>query len=74
MKTWVTGELITAEELNRVEQRVDDLVERAGQVEEVVDRIKLANQSAGEGAPTGDAPEGWVYTDLTTGDIYRMEA
>lgn len=74
MKTWVTGELITAEELNRVEQRVDDLVERAGEVEEVVDRIKLANQSAGEGAPTGAAPEGWVYTDLTTGDIYRMEA
>lgn len=39
-----------------------------------VDKIKLANQSAGEGPPSGTAPEGWVYTDLSTGDIYRMEA
>lgn len=39
-----------------------------------VDQIKLANQSAGEGAPSGTAPVGWVYTDITTGDVYRMEA
>ena len=74
MKTWVVGELITAEALNALEQGVEDLESRADSVEATVDQIKLANQSAGEGAPTGTAPVGWVYTDLATGDIYRMEA
>lgn len=87
-KTWADGELVTAEDLNRIEQglqatsalaegtasRVDgveaDLAATAG----TVDQIKLANVSAGEGAPTGAAPVGWRYLDLATGDHYRMEA
>lgn len=64
---WVTGELITAEDLNRLEQAV-------AETSATVDKIKLANQSAGEGAPSGTAPVGWIYTDLATGDVYRMEA
>lgn len=74
--------LVTAEELLEdhgarlaaVESTVTAHASRLDAVEATVDRIKLANQSAGEGAPTGAAPVGWVYTDLTTGDIYRMEA
>lgn len=50
------------------------VAEDLNQLAATVDKIKLANQSAGEGAPTGTAPVGWVYTDLTTGDVYRMEA
>lgn len=47
---------------------------RLAAVEETVDNIKLANNSKGEGAPTGTAPVGWYYEDVTTGDLYRMEA
>lgn len=50
------------------------VAEDLDQLAATVDKIKLTNQSAGEGAPTGTAPVGWVYTDLTTGDVYRMEA
>ena len=74
MKTWVVGELITAEALNALEQGLVDVEAQASATAAQVDQIKLANQSAGEGAPTGTAPVGWVYTDLATGDIYRMEA
>lgn len=87
-KTWATGELITAEDLNRLEQAVDAtdaaqaltaeqlaaLTSRTTAVEGTVDKIKLANVSAGEGPPSGDAPVGWRYFDLATGDTYRMEA
>lgn len=66
-RQWADGELVTAEDLNRLEQGLEE-------VTETVDKIKLANQSAGEGAPTGAAPVGWIYTDIATGDIYRMEA
>lgn len=59
--------VLVAEDLNGLEART-------AAVEATVDQIKLANQSAGEGAPTGTAPVGWVYTDIATGDIYRMEA
>lgn len=73
-KTWADGELITAEDLNRLEQAVDAVDAKADATAVQVDQIKLANQSAGEGAPTGTAPVGWIYTDLATGDVYRMEA
>lgn len=73
--------LVVAEDLNGLEQRVDAVEATAEQTAQqvaataaTVDQIKLANQSAGTGAPTGAAPIGWVYTDLATGDIYRMEA
>lgn len=73
-RQWAEGELVTAEDLNRLEQGLQATSELAESTAATVGKIKLANQSAGEGAPTGDAPEGWVYTDLSTGDIYRMEA
>lgn len=74
MKTWVTGELITAEELNALEQGLAATTAKSDATAEQVDKIKLANQSAGTGAPTGTAPQGWIYTDIATGDVYRMEA
>lgn len=73
-RTWADGELVTAEDLNRVEQGLSVTAAKADATAATVDQIKLTNQSAGEGAPTGTAPPGWVYTDLSTGDIYRMEA
>ncbi len=74
--------LVTAEDLlaahgtrlAEVESTVTAHAARLSAVEATVDQIKLANTSAGTGAPTGTAPIGWVYTDITTGDIYRMEA
>ena len=94
-RQWTDGELVTAEDLTRIEQGLqataalaDGTAARVDAVESdlaattaagaataaQVDQIKLANQSAGSGAPTGTAPVGWVYTDITTGDVYRMEA
>ena len=94
-RQWTDGELLTAEDLARLEQGLqaaaalaDGTAARVDAVEsdlaattaagaataQQVDQIKLANQSAGQGAPTGTAPLGWVYTDLATGDTYRMEA
>ncbi|MDO5663004.1 MAG: hypothetical protein Q4G40_09935 [Brachybacterium sp.] len=87
-KRWADGELVTAEDMNRLEARVsavgdagaltaEELAALKGRtttVEGTVDRIKLANISAGEGPPSGDAPVGWTYLDLATGDHYRMEA
>lgn len=94
-RQWADGELVTAEDLTRIEQGLQatsELAEstasrvttaeqglastkaKADTTAETVDKIKLANQSAGTGAPTGTAPTGWVYTDIATGDIYRMEA
>lgn len=37
-----------------------------------LDNIKLANSSVGSGPPTGTAPVGWYYTNISTGDIYQM--
>lgn len=75
------GELVRADATHAAIDRVliaEDLVAdhgaRLSAVEATVDQIKLANQSAGEGPPSGTAPVGWIYTDLATGDIYRMEA
>lgn len=65
-KDWNDGELVTAEDLDRIEQGIQ-------QVHQIVDGIKLANSSMGTGAPTGTAPVGWWYTDTSTGDVYRME-
>jgi hypothetical protein len=59
--------VLVAEDLNALEARTS-------QVEATVDRIKQANTSMGQGAPTGTAPVGWWYQDITTGDIYQMEA
>lgn len=59
--------ILVAEDLDRVETRLRT-------VEATVDKIKLANASMGSGVPTGTAPIGWHYTDVTTGDVYRMEA
>lgn len=73
-RQWADGELVTAEDLNRVEQGLQATSEMAEATAATVDKIKLANQSAGTGAPSGTAPVGWVYTDIVTGDIYRMEA
>lgn len=50
------------------------VAEDIDQLAATVDKIKMANSSQGEGAPTGSAPTGWWYTDVTTGDVYRMEA
>ncbi len=66
--TGLSERLVTAEDLTAAHEQ------RLTAVEATVDQIKLANQSAGTGAPTGTAPIGWVYTDIATGDIYRMEA
>ena len=52
----------------------EDLDDRLSVVESQVDAIKLSNSSMGEGAPTGAAPVGWWYTDIVTGDVYKMEA
>lgn len=73
-RAWADGELVTAEDLNRIEQGLAATSAKADATAETVDKIKLANQSAGTGAPTGTAPIGWHYTDIATGDIYRMEA
>lgn len=73
-RSWADGELVTAEDLNRLEQGLAATTTKADATAEQVDKIKLANQSAGTGAPTGAAPVGWIYTDIATGDIYRMEA
>ena len=73
-RQWADGELVTAEDLTRIEQGLEATSAKADATAAQVDQIKLANQSAGTGAPTGSAPVGWVYTDLSTGDIYRMEA
>lgn len=73
-KAWADGELITAEDLNDLEQSLASTSAKADATEATVDQIKLANVSAGEGAPSGAAPVGWRYLDLATGDIYRMEA
>lgn len=73
-RDWSDGELVTAEDLDRIEQGLAATTAKADATAEQVDKIKLANQSAGTGAPTGTAPVGWVYTDLATGDVYRMEA
>lgn len=94
-RNWANGELVTAEDLNRIEQglqatselaeaaavRIDDVeadlvttTAAAITAAATVDQIKLANVSAGEGAPSGTAPVGWRYIDLATGDHYRMEA
>lgn len=59
--------VLVAEDLN-------DLETRTAVVEATVDKIKMANSSQGEGAPAGTAPAGWWYTDVATGDVYRMEA
>ena len=67
-KTWANGELITAEDLNRIELAVDAVDAKAEATAATVDQIKLTNTSAGEGAPTGTAPTGWVYTDIATGE------
>lgn len=74
--------LVTAEDLlaahgqrlSVVESTVAAHAGRLSAVESTVDKIKLANQSAGTGPPSGTAPVGWVYTDIATGDVYRMEA
>lgn len=73
-RQWADGELVTAEDLTRIEQGLEATSAKADATAAIVDGIKLANQSAGTGAPTGSAPVGWVYTDLATGDIWRMEA
>lgn len=36
-----------------------------------LDKIRLANSSVGSGSPTGTAPVGWYYTDISSGDIYQ---
>lgn len=59
--------VVIAEDLNGIDARVTA-------VEATVDKIKLANSSTGSGPPTGTAPVGWYYTDVITGDVYRMEA
>lgn len=73
-RQWADGQLVTAEDLNRIEAGLQATSELAESTAAQVDKIKLANQSAGTGAPTGTAPVGWVYTDIATGDVYRMEA
>lgn len=73
-KDWVEGELITAEDLDRIEQGLAATSAKADATAEQVEKIKLANSSMGTGAPAGTAPIGWHYTDLATGDVYRMEA
>lgn len=73
-RDWADGELVTAEDLTRIEQGLAEVHTKADTTAAQVDQIKLANQSAGTGAPTGTAPIGWIYTDIATGDIYRMEA
>ncbi|MGO2360398.1 MAG: hypothetical protein ACTH6N_04625 [Brachybacterium tyrofermentans] len=94
-RQWADGELVTAEDLTRIEQglqatselaegtatRVDGVetdlaatTAAGASTAATVDNIKLANVSAGEGAPAGAAPVGWRYIDLATGDHYRMEA
>lgn len=60
MADWKDFAVLVAEDLNELAATVD--------------KIKLTNQSAGTGPPTGTAPVGWVYTDINTGDVYRMEA
>ncbi|MDN5686462.1 MAG: hypothetical protein L0G94_07225 [Brachybacterium sp.] len=74
MNTWASGELITAERLNETVQAVAEVDAKATATASQVDQIKLANSSMGEGAPSGAAPVGWWYEDVTTGDVYRMEA
>lgn len=72
----ITLPMLTARDASEVvtTEDLDVLDGRLTAVEQTVEKIKLTNQSAGEGAPTGTAPVGWVYTDITTGDVYRMEA
>lgn len=57
-----------------IAEDIDGIDQRLTAVEGTVDKIKMANTSIGTGAPTGTAPVGWYYTDLATGDVYRMEA
>ena len=73
-KDWSDGELVTAEDLDRIEQGLQQVHQKADTTATVVDGIKLANSSMGTGAPTGTAPVGWHYTDVTTGDVWKMEA
>ncbi|GAA1333958.1 hypothetical protein GCM10009592_28790 [Brachybacterium rhamnosum] len=73
-RDWTDGELVTAEDLDRIEQGLAATTAKADATAATVDGIKLANSSMGTGAPTGTAPVGWYYTDVATGDVYRMEA
>lgn len=73
-RDWSDGELVTADNLDRIEQGLAATTAKADATAVTVDGIKLANASVGSGPPTGTAPVGWYYTDITTGAVYRMEA
>lgn len=57
-----------------IAEDIDGIDQRLSTVEGTVEKIKMANSSIGTGAPSGSAPVGWYYTDVTTGDVYKMEA
>lgn len=77
LRVWTAADLaahITESTAVVVAEDLAPITTRLTAVESTIDLIKQANSSMGTGAPTGTAPVGWHYTDITTGDVYRMEA
>lgn len=70
----VPTRVVTAEQLTAFHARIDKAEASTAAVASTVEKIKLANVSAGSGAPKMEAPVGWVYEDIATGDIWQMEA
>lgn len=77
-RDWADGELVTAEDLDRIEQGLAAVHTKADTTAAVVDQIKFSNTSSGVGPPTPEMaashPVGWWYIDRSTGDEYRNEA
>lgn len=74
-KDWANDELITAEDLDRIEAGLADVDTRLESAEGTVDKVKHSNVQYGDGPPApSDAPVGAYYQDVASGDIYQQEA
>lgn len=69
----VDAEDIPGQVTAAVDSMTSGLGTRVLTLESQFGQISRTNHSMGEGAPSGSAPVGWWYTDVSTGDVWRNE-